>query len=176
MRRKSMNLLVYLKNNLKSSSAFTLIETLIVISMSVIIMGFMINLAVGLYNNHQFINLISARQLDGYLAADFMVESIKNSRELKQQSDDVLDLFCFFGGKMQWLRFSVYSAEGELELRRALGGEDPVSANFGRNSVLIDGLDDLSLDLDEANNLVKITIVYQKNNYNTVIKRRINLR
>lgn len=77
---------------------------------------------------------------------------------------------------MQWLRFSVYSAEGELELRRALGGEDPVSANFGRNSVLIDGLDDLSLDLDEANNLVKITIVYQKNNYNTVIKRRINLR
>jgi competence protein ComGC len=171
-----MNLLVYLKNKLKSSSAFTLLETLIVISMSVIIMGFMINLAVGLYNNHQFINLVSARQLDGYLAADFMVECIKNSSEVKQQSDNTLDLFCFYDGRMQWLRFSSYTAEGELELMKSLGGEDPVSADFGRNSVLINDLDGLSLDLDDESNLVKITIAYQKNNYRTVIKRRVNLR
>lgn len=171
-----MNLLVYLKNKLKSSSAFTLIETLIVISMSVIIMGFMINLAVGLYNNHQFINLVSARQLDGYLASDFMMECIKNSSKVKQQSDNALDLFCFYDGKLQWLRFSIYKVEGELELRKSLGGEDPVSADFGRNSVLINDLDGLSLDLDDENNLVKITIVYQKNNYRTVIKRRVNLR
>lgn len=171
-----MNLLVYLKNKLKSSSAFTLIEILIVISMSVIIMGVLINLAVGLYNNHQFSNLVSARQLDGYLASDFILECIKNSREVKQQSTDELDLFCFYDGKMQWLRFSRYTAEGELELRKSLGGEDPVSADFGRNSVLINDLDGLSLDLDEEKKLVKITIVYQINNYRTVIKRRINLR
>lgn len=171
-----MNLLVYLKNNINSGSAFTLLEILIVISMSVIIMGVLINLAVGLYSNHQFTNLLSARQLDGYLASDFILECIKNSSKVKQLSNDSLDLFCFYDGKRQWLRLSKYGGEYELELRKALGGEDPVSADFGRNSVLINNLADLTLKLDEENDLLRITIVYQENNLKTVIKRRINLK
>ena len=171
-----MNLLLCLKNKLKSSSAFTLLEVLIVISMSVIIMGVLINLAVGLYSNHQFINLVSARQLDGYLASDFILACIKNSTKVVQESDDVLDLYCFYDEKMQWLRISKFAGDCGFELRKSLGGEDPVSADFGRNSVLIDNIDALSLELDNQNNLVKITIAYQKNNIKTVIKRRINIK
>lgn len=170
-----MSLLACLKNNFKSSAAFTLLEILIVISLSVVIMSVFISLAADIYDSHRFQNMISAGELDGYLAADFIFECVKNSSQILQQQDDQLELYCFYGGKRQWLSFSRYSRGSEVELRKSLGGEDPASADFGRSGVLINGLDDLIFELDNQQDLLIIKLIYDKENYKNVIRRRINL-
>ncbi len=71
---------VYCSSEKNSESGFTLLEMILVISISSLLAIIFLQLIVRLYQDNEFFNLQSAWQLDAYLAVDFMALQLKNAR------------------------------------------------------------------------------------------------
>ncbi len=165
-----------LKIELKESEAgFTLLEMVLVITITVLTASLFVSSAADIYQNHQFINLHSAWQLDGYLAVDFIAGQVRNAAIIEIPSSSELEVYTYFDGNWQWLKFSKYYSTGMKKLGRAVGGESPENKDIGRNSALLNDIDDIDFEFVD-DQLLKIRLVYERDDKEQIISRLVNIK
>jgi len=147
----------YSRSKEDSESGFTLLEIVIVITISSLLTAVFLHLILRLYQNNNFFNLQSAWQLDAYLAVDFMAVQIKNAQKVEVISQQEINIFSYYNQKYQWLRFSVYQSGGNNALGRSIGSSDLESKDFGRNLALLDKIEDLKFEIIEPG-LLKLSL------------------
>ena len=164
------------KKKLKESEAgFTLLEMVLVITITAITASLFVSSAADLYKNHQFINLHSAWQLDGYLALDFIAGQARNSAIIEIPSSSELEIYTYYDGDWQWLKFSKYYSSGMEKLGRAIGGESPENKDIGRNSALLNDIDDIDFEFVD-DQLLKIRLVFERDDKVQIISRLVNIK
>jgi len=152
-----MKCLAYCRDKTKNKEGFTLLEMLLVITISSLMAVIFLQLIVNLYKNNNFFNLQNAWQLDAYLAVDFMASQIKNAAEVEVINQQEIDIFSYYDQEYQWLKFSIYQSGGHNALGRSIGSTDIINKDFGRNLSLFDKIEDLSFKIVEPG-LLKITL------------------
>lgn len=169
-----MSLLLCLKNKLKDDSAFSLIEMMIVITISTALGAVFLTSITALYQDNDFFNMHNSWQLDSYLAVDFMAEQIKNSIELTVINESELDVFTYFDQKYQWLKFTVYESDNQLNLARILGGEEKEVKDFGRKLSLLDDITELKFQIVEPG-ILKIKLIMTAGGEKIVVSRLLKI-
>ena len=163
-----------LRNKLKAADGFTLLELILVITISSLLAAVFMQLIISLYQNNSFFNLQNSWQLDAYLVVDFIAFQIKNASRVELISSQEIDIFSYYREEYQWLKFSLYQSGGSNSLGRAIGGDDPVFKDFGRNLALIDRIEDLNFKMVDSD-LIKITLYLKEDQEKLIISRLIDL-
>lgn len=158
-----MNFLAYCRDKLKEESAFSLLEMMIVITVSSLLAVIFIQLIIGLYQNNDYFSLKNAWQLDAYLAVDFIADQIKNSVKIEIINEHEIDLFSYYDQEYQWLKFSIYQSSGNNNLGRVIGSSQLNFKDFGRNLSLFDKIEDLRFEIVEPG-LLKIVLSVKTQN------------
>jgi len=164
-----------LRNKIKAAEGFTLLEILLVITISSLLAAVFMQLITDLYQNNSFFNLHNSWQLDGYLVLDFIAFQIKNASRVDLISSQEIDIFTYYGGEYQWLKFNVYQSGGSSSLGRAIGSSDPGFKDFGRNLALLDRIESLNFEMD-ASGLLKITLYLEEDGEKLTISRLIDIK
>lgn len=159
----------------ESEAGFTLLEMVLVITITALTASLFVSSAADLYKNHQFINLHSAWQLDGYLAVDFISNQLRNAVIVEIPSSSELEIFTYYDGDWQWLKFSKYYSSGMKKLGRAIGGESPDNKDIGRNSALLNDIDDIDFEFVD-DQLLKIRLVFERDDKVQIISRLVNIK
>jgi len=162
-----MNFLAYCRDKLKAETAFSLLEMMIVITISALLTVIFIQLITNLYQKNEFFSLENNWQLDAFLAVDFIADQIKNSARVEIINENEINIFSYYDQEYQWLKFSIYQSSGANNLGRSIGSNQLSFKDFGRNLALLDKIDDLKFKMVEPG-LLKITLsVKEKNNKKT---------
>lgn len=162
-----MNFLAYCRDKLKEEAAFSLLEMMIVITISSLLTVIFIQLITDLYQKNEFFSLENDWQLDAYLAVDFIADQIKNSARVEIINKNEINIFSYYDQEYQWLKFSIYQSSGANNLGRSIGSDQLDFKDFGRNLALLDKIEDLRFEVVEPG-LLKITLsVKEKNNKRT---------
>jgi prepilin-type N-terminal cleavage/methylation domain-containing protein len=169
-----MKFSVCCRNELKVEEGFTLLEILIVITISSLLAAIFMQLIISLYQSNNFLNLQNSWQLDGYLVVDFMSLQIKNASKVEIINQKEIDVFSYYGEEYQWLKFNIYQSGGHNALGRAIGSNNPDFKDFGRNLALVDQIEDLNFKLVDPD-LLKITLWVKKGEEKLIISRLIDL-
>lgn len=169
-----MKYLLYCRGKLKSEKGFTLLEMILVITISSLLAVIFLQLILTLYQNNIFFNLQNAWQLDAYLAVDFITEQIKNSKKVEVISREEINIFTYYDQNYQWLKFSLYQSGGNKTLGRSIGGSDLGNKDFGRNLSLLDKIEDLSFKIIEPG-LLKITIYLVNDQKHLTVSRLVKI-
>ncbi len=160
---------------IRSEAGFTLLEMVLVITITAITASLFVSSAADLYKNHQFINLHSAWQLDGHLALDFIAGQVRNAAIIEIPSSSELEIYTYYDGDWQWLKFSKYYSSGMKKLGRAIGGESPENKDIGRNSALLNDIDDIDFEFFD-DQLLKIRLVFEREDKVQIISRLVNIK
>lgn len=169
-----MSLLLCLKNKIKEEAAFSLLEMIIVITISTALGAVFLTSVTALYQDNDFFNLHNSWQLDSYLAVDFIADQIKNSLELAVINESELDIFTYYNQEYQWLKFSVYESDNQYNLARILGGDNQEVKDFGRKLSLLDDITELKFEIVEPG-LLKIKLVMTKGEEKMVVSRLLKV-
>lgn len=169
-----MKFLAYCKNNLKNEKGFSLLEMVIVITISSLLALVFLQLNISLYQNNRFFNLHNAWQLDAYLALDFIAEQIKNSLKVEIINQQEIDIYTFYDQDYQWLKFSFAKSDENNKLARSIGSQDLNNKDFGKNLSLLDQIKDLKFVLVRED-LLKITLSIEANKEKIVVSRLIKI-
>ena len=167
-----MNLLLCLKNKFKDNSAFTLLEVVLVITISTVLAGLFLELLLGLYADQNYFTAYSAWDLDAYLVVDFMAEQLKYSSQVELISAGEIHFFSYYNDSQQWLSYNLYQRENSQALARRLGGDDYLHKDFGRNIALIENVESIKFKHLE-NNLLEIELIIKENNEEFLISRLV---
>ncbi|MFW5979301.1 MAG: type II secretion system protein [Halanaerobium sp.] len=168
-----MKFSVYYRNKLTEAEGFSLLEILLVITISSLLAAIFMQLIVSLYQNNNFFNLQNSWQLDGYLAVDFIAWQIKNARRVELVSKQEIEIFSYYEGEYQWLKFNVYQSNNHNSLGRAIGSKNLDQKDFGKNLALLDRIEDLNFEIVDSG-LLRITLYLKDNQEQLVISRLIN--
>ena len=152
-----MKFLHFCRDKLKSEPGFSLLEIILVITISSLLAVLFLQLIFSLYKNNDFFNFQNAWQLEAYLALDFMAEQIKNSRQLEIINQREIDIFSYYNQDYQWLKFSLYHSSGNKKLGRAIGSKDLNNKDFGKNLSLLDNIQDINFIIAKPG-LLKISL------------------
>jgi len=155
-----MNFLVYCRDKLKEEAAFSLLEMMLVITISSLLTVVFIQLITDLYQNNDFFSLENAWQLDAYLAVDFIADQIKNSTKVEIINENEINIYSYYNQEYQWLKFSIYQSSGNNNLGRSIGSNQLNFKDFGRNLSLLDKVEDLKFEIIEPG-LLKVTLAVQ---------------
>lgn len=169
-----MNFLHCCRDKLKNEKGFTLLEMLLVITISSVLTAVFIQLVVELYQNNNFFMLQNSWQLDAYLALDFMAEEIKNSTIIEIINQREIELYTYYNQDYQWLKFSRYQSSGANSLGRSIGSDDPENKDFSRNLALLDKIKDVSFRYVEED-LLKVTLFLEQDQNKITVSRLVNL-
>lgn len=169
-----MKCLLYCRDKLNSERGFTLLEMLLVITISSLLAAIFLQLILNLYQNNNFFNFQNAWQLDTYLAVDFMTAQIKNSKKIEVISRKEINIFSYYDQEYQWLKFSLYQSGGNNALGRSIGSSDITNRDFGKNLALLDKIEDLSFKIVEPG-LLKITIFLVQDQKHLTVSRLIKI-
>ena len=159
-----MKFLPYCRNKLKSEQGFSLLEMLIVITISSLLTAIFLQLIIKLYQDNDFFIFHNSWQLDAYLAVDFITEQIKNSQKIDLINERELAIYSYYNQKYQWLKFSIYQSDQKIKLGRAIGSTEINNRDFGKNLSLLEGIKDINFAMIRPG-LLKDTI---KANQDTV--------
>lgn len=169
-----MKCLLYCRDKLNSEKGFTLLEMLLVITISSLLTVIFLQLILTLYQNNNFFNLQNAWQLDAYLAVDFMTAQVKNSKKVEVISREEINIFTYYDQDYQWIKFSLYQSGGNNALGRSIGSPDLANKDFGRNLALLDKIEDLSFEIVKPG-LLKLTIFLVQDQKNLTVSRLIKI-
>lgn len=169
-----MKSLLYCRNKLKTEKGFTLLEMLLVITISSLLAVIFLQLILNLYQNNNFFNLQNAWQLDAYLAVDFMASQIKNAVKVEVISQQEIDIFSYYDQEYQWLKFNVYQSGGHKALGRSIGSTEIMNRDFGKNLALLDKIEDLSFEIVEPG-LLKLTLLLVEDQERLTVSRLIKI-
>ena len=169
-----MNCLPFCKDKLKSQRGFSLLEMIIVITISSLLAVTFLQLILSLYKNNDFFNFQNAWQLEAYLALDFITEQTKNSPQVEIINQREIDIFSYYNQKYQWLKFSLYQSSGNKKLGRAIGSTDLNNKDFGKNLSLLDNIRDINFIIVKPG-LLKITLSLKQNEDELVVSRLIKI-
>ena len=169
-----MKYLAYCKGKYKDNQGFTLLEMLLVITISSLLAVVFMQLTFRLYQNNDFFNLQNAWQLDAYLAVDFMALQIKNASEVEIISQQEIDVFTYYDQEYRWLKFNLYQSRGSSALGRAIGSTELINKDFGRNLALLDKIEGLSFMQVEPG-LLKISIFLKDQQKHLTVSRLVNI-
>lgn len=169
-----MKFLVSFIDKLKSQKGFSLLEILIVISISSLILAVFMQLSLKLYQDSNFVNLENAWQQDLYLAADFLSSQIKNSLRVELINKNELDIYTYYDGDYQWLKFSLYENKKGKNVARTIGSTDIANKDFGRNLSLVNEIKDINFKIVRAN-LLRLSISAESNNKSMKVTKLINM-
>jgi prepilin-type N-terminal cleavage/methylation domain-containing protein len=161
-------------DKLEAEEGFTLLEMVLVITISSLLALTFLQLILNLYQNNEFFNLQNAWQLDAYLALDFMAAQIKNSAELEVISQQEIDLYTYYNQEYQWLKFNVYQSGDYKALGRSIGSTDITNKDFGRNLSLLDQIEELRFEIVEPG-LLKLSLILEKEQKQLTVSRLINI-
>lgn len=161
-------------NKLKSEAGFSLLEMLLVITISSFLLAIFITTALTLYQDYNFFNLQNAWQLDTHLAADFISSQIRNSKKVELISETEINIYSYYQKEYQWLRFSLYTSKKKHNLGRAIGSNDLNLKDFGRNLSLLDDIKSLSFKKTAAG-LLKLKIIVEDGGRELNVSRLINI-
>lgn len=162
------------RNKIKAAEGFTLLEILLVITISSLLAAVFMQLITELYQHNSFFNLHNSWQLDGYLVLDFIAFQIKNASRVELISSQEIDIFSYYGGEYQWLKFNVYQSGGSNSLGRTIGSNDPNFKDFGRNLALLDRIEALNFEMT-ASDLLKITLYLEEGGEKLTISRLVDI-
>lgn len=163
-----------LKDKLNFQAGFSLIEILIVISISSLLTTFFLQLIIRIYQNNEFFIFKNAWQLDAFLAVNFMVEQIKNSVQIEIISQNELDIFTYYNQKYQWLKFSLYQNKKEKKLAKAIGSDQLKNKNFGKNLSLIEKIKDIKFKVIRPG-LLQIKLLFVQNKKELIVSRLVKI-
>ncbi|MFW5736096.1 MAG: prepilin-type N-terminal cleavage/methylation domain-containing protein [Halanaerobium sp.] len=169
-----MKFLAYCRNKFKSEQGFSLLEMLIVITISSLLAVIFLQLIVKLYQNNDFFIFQNTWQLDAYLAVDFMADQIKNSQKIELINQREVAIFSYYDQKYQWLKFSLYQTDQNTKLGRAVGSTDINHKEFGRNLSLLDNIQDINFVLISPE-LLKISLSVGEEKNKLVVTRLIKI-
>jgi len=161
-------------DKLKSEAGFTLLEMVLVITISSLLALTFLQLILNLYQNNEFFNLQNAWQLDAYLALDFMAAQIKNAAELEVISQQEIDLYTYYNQEYQWLKFNVYQSGDYKALGRSIGSTEITNKDFGRNLSLLDQIEELRIEIVEPG-LLKLSLILEKEQKRLNVSRLIKI-
>ncbi|MCC3143752.1 prepilin-type N-terminal cleavage/methylation domain-containing protein [Halanaerobium sp. Z-7514] len=169
-----MNLLLFLKNRFKDDSAFTLLEVILVITISTVLAGVFLNLLLGLYADQAYFTAYSKLNLDAYLLVDIMAEQLKYAQQIDLISEREVQLFAYYNGKEQWISYNLQSQEDGQTLARGLGGEDYLQKDFKRNLSLLENVQSLEFKYLQAN-LLELSLVIEADDQLLELKRLVQI-
>lgn len=169
-----MKFLPYCRNKFKNEQGFSLLEMLIVITISSLLAVIFLQLIVRLYQNNEFFIFHNSWQLDAYLAVDFMAEQIKNSQKIEVVNQKELAIYSYYDQNYQWLRFSLYQTDQNTKLGRAIGSTDINNKDFGRNLSLLDNIQDINFVLVSPG-LLKISLSVGEKKNKLLVTRLIKI-
>lgn len=169
-----MKFLACCRNNFKNEQGFSLLEMLIVITISSLLAVIFLQLIVKLYQNNDFFIFHNSWQLDAYLAVDFMAEQIKNSQKIELINQRELAVYSYYDQKYKWLKFSLYQTDQNTNLGRAIGSTDINQQDFGRNLSLLDSIQDINFVLVSPG-LLKISLSVGEKKNNLLVTRLIKI-
>jgi prepilin-type N-terminal cleavage/methylation domain-containing protein len=164
----------YCRNKKKSEAGFTLLEMILVITISSLLAAVFLQLICRLYQNNQFFNLQNAWQLDAYLAVDFMALQIKNAARIEVISQQELDIFSYYDQDYRWLKFNVYQSGGDNALGRKLGSKEITVKDFGKNMALLNEIEDLRFEIVEPG-LLKLSLFLKEGREKLTVSRLIKI-
>ncbi len=165
---------VYCRSEKNSEAGFTLLEMILVISISSLLAVIFLQLIVRLYQDNEFFNLQSAWQLDAYLAVDFMALQLKNAQKVEVISQQEINIFSYYDQQYQWLRFSVYQSGGDSALGRAVGSTEMAVKDFGKNMALLNKIEELRFEIVEPG-LLKISLYLKNDQKSLTVSRLISI-
>lgn len=169
-----MSCLHFYKNNLESQKGFTLLEMLLVITISSLLTVVFMQLIITLYQNNEFFIQQNTFQLDAYLAVDFISEKIKNSKKIEISNQKEIEIFTYYNDEYQWLKFSLYQSNGNNSLGRSIGGNDLNNKDFGKRFSLLDKIEDLNFECVKVG-LLKITLFLKLDEEQIIISRLVEM-
>lgn len=169
-----MKCLLYCRDKLNTEKGFTLLEMMLVITISSLLAVIFLQLIFSLYQNNNFFNLQNAWQLDAYLAVDFMASQIKNAAEVEIISQQEIDIFSYYDQEYQWLKFNVYQSGGHNALGRSIGSTDILNKDFGRNLALLNKIEELNFKIVEPG-LLKVTLFLREDQEQLTVSRLIKI-
>lgn len=169
-----MKLSACFKDKLKNEAAFILIEIIIVIAISSLLAVIFMDLIYGLYQKNSYFNLENDWQLDAYLAVDFIADQIKNSTKVELINEAEIDIYSYYHGSYQWLKFCSYKSKNIKNLSRKIGSQNLDFKDFGRNLSMLDNIKNIKFK-KENDNLLKITLAVQHKKESLIVSRLINL-
>lgn len=161
-------------NRLKSEAGFSLLEMLLVITISSLLLAIFINTALTLYQDYNFFNLQNAWQLDVHLAADFISNQIRNSKKIEIINETEINIYSYYQEEYQWLRFSSYKSKKKHNLGRAIGSNKLKIKDFGRNLSLLDDIKSLSFKKTAAG-LLRLEITVGEAEKELTVSRLVNI-
>lgn len=169
-----MKCLAYFREQMNTEKGFTLLEMLLVITISSLLATIFLQLIFSLYQNNNFFNLQSSWQLDGYLAVDFMISQIKNAKKVEVINQQEIDIYSYYDQEYQWLKFNLYQSKGNNALGRTIGSKVQTDKDFGRNLALLDNIDNLSIEIVEPG-LLKLSLFLKQDQKKLTISRLIKI-
>lgn len=169
-----MKYLVYCRSKKNSEAGFTLLEMILVITISSLLTAVFLQLIVKLYQDNEFFNLQNAWQLDAYLAVDFMALQIKNASRIEVVNQQELDIFTYYDQEYQWLKFNVYQSKGDNALGRAVGSTEITVKDFGKNMALLNKIEDLRFEIVEPG-LLKLSLYIKADQKKLIVSRLIRI-
>jgi len=169
-----MKFLPYCRNKLKSEQGFSLLEMLIVITISSLLTAIFLQLIIKLYQDNDFFIFHNSWQLDAYLAVDFITEQIKNSQKIDLINERELAIYSYYDQEYQWLKFSIYQSDQKIKLGRAIGSTDINNRDFGKNLSLLEGIKDINFTMVRPG-LLKISLLVEENKNSLLVSRLITV-
>ncbi|ADQ14840.1 type II secretion system protein [Halanaerobium hydrogeniformans] len=167
-----MNLLLCLKNRFKDNRGFTLLEVILVITISTVLAGLFLELLLGLYADQNYFTAYSNLYLDAYLLVDIIAEQLKYSQQIDLISQTEIHFFSYYNEGQQWLSYNLYQRENSQVLARRLGGEDYLNKDFGRNLSVLENVESLKFNYLEEN-LLELKLIIKDNNEELLISRLV---
>ncbi|ADO77027.1 PulJ/GspJ family protein [Halanaerobium praevalens] len=163
-----------LKNKFNSSAGFTLIEILIVLSISSLLTICFLQLVIRLYQNNNNFIFKNSWQLDAFLAVNFMVEQITNSIKIEVVNQGELNIYTYYNHNYQWLKFSLFQNEKGKTLAKAIGSEEPLQQDFGKNLTLINQVKELKF-IKVKPGLLQIKLLLTQNKEELIVSRLVKI-
>lgn len=169
-----MNFLAYCRNKLREENGFSLLEIIIVISISSLLTVVFVQLINDLYQKNEFFSLENTWQLDVYLAVDFIADQIKNSIKVEIINENEIDLFSYYDEEYQWLKFNSYQSNKEMNLGRIIGSSDYKYKDFGRNLSLLAGIEEIKFKVIRPG-LLKISLSVEEKSEKLTVSRLVKI-
>lgn len=169
-----MKFLLCLKNRLNSAAGFSLIEILIVLSISSLLTMCFFHLVIRLYENNNNFIFKNSWQLDAFLAVNFMVEQITNSIKIEIVNQNELNIYTYYNQNYQWLKFSLFQNQKGKKLAKALGSEDPGKQDFGKNLTLINQVKELKF-IKVKPKLLQVKLLLAQDKEELVVSRLVKI-
>lgn len=150
------------KNNY--SQGFTLLETLLALSITAVLTVSFLQIISLIYRDHQLLDKRLGQQMDGHLAVDHIFTKIKMAEVINIPNRNTLEVYTYIDGEKRWLKFYPYNSGGIKKLGQSQGSVLIEKRDYSRVTSIIDNIEAVEFKKLSNTELILIKLKYKDKN------------